>query len=675
MRKFWPIFIAFVALLPSAHGLLGYDCGGGNLNLTTISLLDVEECDIPETKVKTENIKIQLLQTIDFKEVEIIECRVEIDRQIHRCGMHSHSSVVANYRRNYLLDLSESLCRDMYHTGSFPLAYNVPVNGLQRNATNHRHVMLGGSLGNDGTCEGTSYSDPFGDWSYVVVDANLYITVNKYMGRVDIKSGMVALRSGHKCNLKDLKCIDGAGYSAFWRDIPADSCPLTKFGVLYEGMATHIIGSAPNPDVYTVTTEDITFALARKVVHDLCGFRVISTEHPKLFIVEGGGAPNDGKVKVDNMDIFTYINSKFVYVERHIRLQMENLYHDILVHRCELERRILMNSLALSSINPDQFSYALMKVPGYYTVIAGEVVHVIKCIGVPVKKRQAEVCYQELPVTYKNESYFLTPKSRTLTKKGTIVECNEFLPIQFDIDGRWYQFLPKVSTAPLPQSLKPETEPSWSYNEPMHLAQSGVYSQEDLEKLRDRIMFPVEREALLNSLARGVTGRSTGDKQISLIGLLDENALNRIAESTAQKIWGGFVEFGSVSAGIMAILMIIKIFKYVADTIIQGKALHETYGCGKEIFGALWNALTSYLLHRHHQRNSQQPNKPEDPPTEVIVNQPISTPPVPPPRQYYSAASRSLYDLRDSGSIGSTSDVLKGVDPVLLSKLRRTHDP
>jgi len=43
----------------------------------------------------------------------------------------------------------------------------------------------------------------------------------------------------------------------------------------------------------------------------------------------------------DNLDIFAYVNSKFIYVEKHIRDQMTALYHDILIQKSELEKQVL----------------------------------------------------------------------------------------------------------------------------------------------------------------------------------------------------------------------------------------------------------------------------------------------------------------------------------------------
>jgi len=77
---------------------------------------------------------------------------------------------------------------------------------------------------------------------------------------------------------------------------------------------------------------------------------------------------------------------------------------------------------------------------------------------------------------------------------------------------------------------------TWRYLTPGPLAVSGIYSDTDLEKLRNHIMFPAEKPALLNAVARGLTGHSMNPEGISVYNLLDENSLNKIVESTASRI-------------------------------------------------------------------------------------------------------------------------------------------
>ena len=78
-----------------------------------------------------------------------------------------------------------------------------------------------------------------------------------------------------------------------------------------------------------------------------------------------------------------------------------------------------------------------------------------------------------------------------------------------------------------------------------YLANGCIYSADDVEKLKEHIMFPVEKAAFIDGLAQGASGR---DHQ----NLLDEETLEKIAYSTAQSIWNGFLKFGSISAGLRA---------------------------------------------------------------------------------------------------------------------------
>jgi len=116
--------------------------------------------------------------------------------------------------------------------------------------------------------------------------------------------------------------------------------------------------------------------------------------------------------------IFSYVNSKFVYVEKHVRNQMISLYYNVIQQRCELEKEVLTNTLSFVILQPDEFAYRLMKGPGFMAVIAGETIHVIKCVPVDVLVQKTKKCYVELPVTARNASLFLTLKSRILKRIG-----------------------------------------------------------------------------------------------------------------------------------------------------------------------------------------------------------------------------------------------------------------
>jgi len=135
------------------------------------------------------------------------------------------------------------------------------------------------------------------------------------------------------------------------------------------------------------------------------------------------------------------------------------------------------------------------------------------------------------------------------------------------------------------------------YNDPGSLAASGIYTNIELENLREHIMFPAEKNGILNTMARGAKGEPTLSQGISLSHLLDENTLQKITENTWKKIWGIFLSFGNTSAEIIGIYFCIRTIKLIIDTVIHGYALHTIYGWSLHLIGAFWDSVTNLLLH------------------------------------------------------------------------------
>lgn len=64
--------------------------------------------------------------------------------------------------------------------------------------------------------------------------------------------------------------------------------------------------------------------------------------------------------------------------------------------------------------------------------------------------------------------------------------------------------------------IQPLTKPNWKYIDPEHQETSGIYSNDDLNKLRAHIMEPVEKSAIVDTLARGISGKHISSGKISL---------------------------------------------------------------------------------------------------------------------------------------------------------------
>ncbi|XP_067212969.1 uncharacterized protein [Linepithema humile] len=593
--------IILLLLVPLSLGLTGYDCTGNGLNITTLSLIDIGDCNLDSIEPNREETYIQLLQLSDFHRIKIIQCKVEIDRIVYHCGMHSHISIVHNGQRNYVQEIGSIGCSRLHETGTVVIG-NAIIDRVPQNRTSRHSITLAGSVATDGRCSGAQYTDGQGSWDSVVVQATVKVELHSFEAPVKRVSNLVMLPSGTTCDAFTGYCIDSEGGESYWPITSIDNCHFDQYDTLYEGYATKLTprDNQSTPVVYAVTTHGTTFALAKTTEVNLCGYRIYHTEHPKLFIFEtqqGKAFRTRSKTPVDNLDIFAYVNSKFVYIEKHVQSQLSTLYQDIMEQKCALEKQILKNALSLASIAPDEMASRIMKNVGYTAVIAGDVIHIIKCEPTECKIRHTEDCYNELPVYHRNISMFLLPRSRILSKAGTRRDCNELLPTMYKLHGIWFRTGQRPTESLPPQTIQPLTNPKWKYVNPSSLATSGIYTNDDLERLRDHIMFPVEKPSTLHNLARGVMGQTVPSGSISILGLLDEKSLDQLAESTGKRIWRGFISFRSASAGVLGIFIVIRVTKLVIDTIIHGYALHSVYGWSLHLLGAIWTSITHLLLH------------------------------------------------------------------------------
>lgn len=118
-------------------------------------------------------------------------------------------------------------------------------------------------------------------------------------------------------------------------------------------------------------------------------------------------------------------------------------------------------------------------------------------------------------------------------------------------------------------------------------------------------MFPVKKAAVLDQVARGVTGEDVSRDKLNILNLMNDDTLTKFTDNAVNKLWGKFVNFGSVSAGVIMIGIILGIIKYVLNAIIHGYVLYRIYGFGARILGALWRTIANLLIHLGQGNNTQ----------------------------------------------------------------------
>lgn len=318
--------------IPFCAAMIAYDCASADMNVTSISLLDVAGCANYVTERIEDNIEIQVLQEKETYPVIIYQCLVEIDYHVTYCGMHSHAFEMKDGWGTYLWPLTSEECKGIHRNREITV-FSKRITGLKGNSSMTSTVTLSGWVNDDGKCEGGSITIGQHSWAKVLTVAKISITLQDHPGVYRVDDGMVALRSGITCKYDDRFCIDAHDGYITWDNVENESCSRTSYQVLYRGYVSKIyVHSEINKEeaytLYSIKDDKFLATLMHKGEKKLCGIPTVITDHPKLLIQEirnGMTYFEQSKVEASNMDIFLYVNAKFTHLEQHMRRELSRM--------------------------------------------------------------------------------------------------------------------------------------------------------------------------------------------------------------------------------------------------------------------------------------------------------------------------------------------------------------
>jgi hypothetical protein len=109
------------------------------------------------------------------------------------------------------------------------------------------------------------------------------------------------------------------------------------------------------------------------------------------------------------------------------------------------------------------------------------------------------------------------------------------------------------------------------------------------------------------------------------------------------KLWNGLIEFGTISAAILGISIILKLIKTVVDIVIQGNQLRDTYGYGIALLGTICGSVIHLLLYIKRRNNAEDQTTQLQGITIRILITPIIT-----VDQQPTASTSALNEVRDA---------------------------
>nr|UYL95479.1 MAG: glycoprotein [Nanning Chuvi tick virus 2] len=637
------IFKMIILMLCSLCGLLSpcvsivaYDCSHPDTNMTAVSLSTITPCSGPRTSLTYDTVELQLLQerTSDF--VFVHACLVERSYEIFHCGMHSHSTAMAGgFVAGELMAIGHDACQQAHALGILQVGRGYTISGLKPNTSGVHPVVELGSI-NPGShrCQGVNFELRGVSYFDAVMRSSYKVTLVQTRLPLDLKAGKVRTPAGFAYTYTDGAAFDADFGNIYWdADSHVSRCSPTAYLVLYEGPGL-IVGEPSGVKTLLVNASEQAMAVTLGSRTTMCYQAAFKTEHPKLFVAtKEPGSPafffQASPVEPTDVDLFLYMNSKLMFVERHIGAEMQSLYRHVHERICELKQQTLRQLASVGFTSPEEFAWLYTGQAGVTAVAKGEVVYLITCPAVQVEFRPTSHCYQEMPVyDPSNRTAFVKPRSRVITYHGTETDCSPLAPAMFFMGTGWITLAPTPRDGQPPQIMSAEPRSGWSYKNVPNLVSAGLYSKETLSRFQDRLLFPVARDAVVNTMAAAMAGYGVGDHSLDAGRLLKEYSLDALQTSFMTRMYGWWWTFSTHMAGVLGVVVILGFIKMICSMGIHGKLLYEAYGWSVKLLGCVCGALTKLLLIRH----TQVVSRPTDPEQLALTEVPVEEAAVEPDR-------------------------------------------
>lgn len=127
------------------------------------------------------------------------------------------------------------------------------------------------------------------------------------------------------------------------------------------------------------------------------------------------------------------------------------------------------------------------------------------------------------------------------------------------------------------------------------MATPGVYSSYQLEKAQQKIRFPLEQPALLNTLTGQMAGEHNYDEE-SINNLFTKSTIKEILADLWTSMKDNLIKVGSISSAITMIIFLLHLTELIIDTIINAYLLQQLYGCGTHPLAAVSSSITHFFV-------------------------------------------------------------------------------
>ena len=608
--------------------ILAFDCSKNTTKVSQIANNMVEPCKQTQSKINTQDIIIQTVQTKIYENIHVSHCLITKLSLVTHCGTWSHASIYNNGLTDEVIKVTPETCREMHSQLMFQYKGTM-FNDLIANATKAVSFTEHGHITADGTCSGQNFQTKQGFFENAIMQTTMRIRLEDYTTTSNRKDEVIHFADGQTCPNRDGSCFSADKGTSVWQD-QTKNCDANEVDILYEGLAKIVSTRTDNNDTIMpgdaiiVETETKLFAHHVSTISSMCFQKIYDTNLPRIKIivkdpVYGFFFKRHTEMIAQNMDISAYMNSKIYFVARKLYNTIENIYEEIKLASCTMEQKILKNKIKAIRQQKTSYGHILTDDPGYVGITAGDVTYILACTPVMIHVRQSDRCYQHLPITYNNKATFMETVGRTIVDTPGEIPCSPLTPPKFWIAGKWLKLdRGHFQMTEEPITLAPQkNQYNIKFDNLNNILLGGIYTNDDLEKFNKFVTFPQKQRKANDFVTSQILG--SYNNEMSMNSLFSKEDLKKLKNSILTDLNEKIIIFGSYMGAIMGFCAIFNVIKTIITTATNFRMLQTTLGTGFHLLASGFTSVTNYLIRNNYNNNGGGGNSS----TEMV---PLSTP-------------------------------------------------
>lgn len=396
----------FLSVIGAANSIKVFNCSGNELNYTTISLVDVPNCEYHHRNPTRHNFQGQIVQRISYQTIQTYQCRVKATRFAQNCDNWSSSRMMKKNLVVYVKEMSRSICLEAINNRRYNYFGDLWVHDLKLNRTNLYSSTIKGMTGYSWECSGEDFEDEYGRYENSVINAQYDIAIHIMTGVLDLSSGHIKLPNRENCIYSDSTCNDYDGYSYYWDVSRNHECDFSNFGIIYSGpleILSYPNTHGPSYTYILLNTTTNLISLRKTNTRSICLREIYETNVDSIIIFTWEHSimtRHSNKPEALDISINLQYLSKLTGVDIHMHQQFSSLFSLLSYNDCLLDRTTTILNLHVGYVDPIEFAYIYNKGPGATAITAGEVIHVAQCKPIFGIIRSTSTYYKEIPIMF-----------------------------------------------------------------------------------------------------------------------------------------------------------------------------------------------------------------------------------------------------------------------------------